>query len=473
MRWGTLAAIALVVAACTAGPASAAPLVTTDPPLQPRFRPAITDYGVRCPERSMTFGGRGYDGPESVAIEPGQAVAFRALRKGDTTRHFVRCVPDDFPTWTFRSVGTQTPRWYVLTPGINFDVTRTKRFVVIFDQNGAPVWWFRSPERLVQDARLIHGKIAYADAPPGGIFGSVPTDAYRIRRPDGALVRSLQAVGVPTDFHDFRPIGRGHLMLAYRPRPHVDLSAYGGPSDATVLDSEIQRVSHRDRLVWSWNSADHIPLAETGRWWPEVVGRPFTLPDGTTVYDITHINSIELVGDDDIILSLRNTDAVYRIAMKSGRIRWKLGGTETGRSLRVVGDPLDYPLGGQHDARVWKDGSVTISDNGTGLNRLPRAVRYAIDAKRRTATLQESISDPRVGPSLCCGSARKLANGDWLIGWGGNGLSSLLTPHGQLVSSLSFDDVFSYRTVPFPASAVARSDLREGMDAMYAAGEAD
>ena len=156
--------------------------------------------------------------------------------------------------------------------------------------------------------------------------------------------------------------------------------------------------------------------------------------------------------------------------MSSGRIRWKLGGTETNRSLRVVGDPAEYPLGGQHDARLWKDGTVTISDNGTGLERMPRAVRYAIDAKRRTATLLESITDPRVGPSLCCGSARKLPGGDWVVGWGGSGISSVLTPNGRLLSSFTFDDVFSYRTVPYPERAVDRSDLRDGMNALYEAG---
>jgi hypothetical protein len=278
-------------------------------------------------------------------------------------------------------------------------------------------------------------------------------------------------VDAPTDFHDFEPIGRGFLVLVYHPREHVDLSAYGGPADATVLDSEVQHISRRGRLVWSWSSKDHIDLAETGRWWPFVASHPQTLPDGSKAYDVTHINSVELV-EDDLVISLRHTDAVYRIRMSDGRVRWKLGGTETSRSLRVVGDPVDYPFGGQHDARIWH-GTVTVHDNGTDLNRPPRAVRYAIDTKRRKASLLESITDPRVTAALCCGSARKLGSGDWLVGWGGNGVSSLLTPSGGLISSFTIDDVFSYRTVSSPQRAVDRGDLRAGMDALHAAGEAD
>ena len=470
MRAAWLLPIAFAASIGAPGPAAAAPLVTTDPPLQPGFSPRVSDYAVRCPDRSVAIRGRGYRGPESVPVEPGQAFKFRVRRKGRRSRHFARCLPDDFPTWRFRRVGPQARQWYLITPGISFS-NPIKPFIAVFDRHGAPLWWYRSPTGVAHDAKIIDGDIAYAEAPPGGVFGAEDRLAYRIRRPDGRLVRSIRAVGPPTDFHDLQVIGRDYLVLAYHPREHVDLSAYGGPADATILDSEIQRIDRRGRLVWSWSSKDHIGLDETERWWPFIVSHPSTLTDGSEAYDATHINSIEPVGDD-LVISLRHTDAVYRIRMSNGRVRWKLGGTKTRRSLRVVGDPADHPLGGQHDARIW-NGTVTIHDNGTDLHRPPRAVRYAIDTKRRTATLRESLIDPRVSVSLCCGSAQKLAGGDWLIGWGGEGVSSLLTPHGRLISRFTFPEIFSYRTLAEPETALARSELRAGMNALYAAGEAD
>ncbi len=49
---------------------------------------------------------------------------------------------------------------------------------------------------------------------------------------------------------------------------HVDTTAYGGSSDATVKQAELQEVSPSGQLVWDWKTQDHISLAETGRWWP-------------------------------------------------------------------------------------------------------------------------------------------------------------------------------------------------------------
>jgi hypothetical protein len=477
-----LAPLVLVVAACLPTQAMAAsPSVTTEPSLRPGFKRAISDYVVRCPDRSLkvavrrigsarvTLDDRRYRDPRTVPIEPGRDVTIRVRQDGRVTRHFVRCLPDDFPSWRFRRFGPQTPRWYLLTPGASWPGFQSTPFVAIFDHRGVPIWWYRNATDA-HDARLMGGKIVYCDANPGG-FGYTNLVRYRMLRPDGTVVRSIQAVGSPTDFHDLQRIGRDYLVLSYRPREHVDLSAYGGPADATVLDSEIQRVSRRGRVVWSWNSRDHVALDETGRWWPYVLSHPST-QGGRTSYDPTHINSVEPVGDD-LIISLRHTDAVYRIRMRDGRIRWKLGGTDTRRSLRVVGDPANHPLGGQHDARVWR-GTITIHDNGTDLGRAPRAVRYAIDTKRRRARLLERVSDPHVTDSTCCGSARKLGNGDWLVGWGASrssaeAVSSLLTPRGRPVFRLTVNDHrFSYRTVPARWGAISARGLRAGMDALYA-----
>ena len=80
---------------------------------------------------------------------------------------------------------------------------------------------------------------------------------------------------------------------------------------------------------------------------------------------------------------------------------WKLGGTARPESLTILNDPeftTGSGFGGQHDARVLDDGSVTIFDNGfhpdTVLRHPPRAVRYAIDAGAGTATLLEQVNDP-------------------------------------------------------------------------------
>jgi hypothetical protein len=170
-----------------------------------------------------------------------------------------------------------------------------------------------------------------------------------------------------------------------------------------------------------------------------------------------------------MLVSMRHTDAVYRIRRSDGGIDWKLGGTSRPESLAVMNDPHgEHPLGGAHDARVVGSGLVSVHDNGTGLGRPPRALRYRIDPLLRTATLEEEIGDPRAPSSFCCGSARRLSGGDWVLSWGSRPFFTELAPGGTPALTVSFDNgEFSYRAVPVEPGVVEPSALRAGMDAMH------
>jgi hypothetical protein len=79
-----------------------------------------------------------------------------------------------------------------------------------------------------------------------------------------------------------------------------------------------------------------------------------------------------------------------------------------------VNDPDRDVFSGQHFARLQAKGTLTVHDNGTNPGRPPRALRFRIDTKARTAKLLEAVSDPAVKASLCCGSAVRFADGRWL-----------------------------------------------------------
>ena len=111
---------------------------------------------------------------------------------------------------------------------------------------------------------LPSGNVLWFDAP-------VPS-RFEIHRLDGSFVRALKPVGHDADGHDLQFLPNGdHLVSAHVLQSHVDTSAYGGSSDATVKNAELQEVSPSGQLVWDWKTQDHISLAETGRWWPRAI----------------------------------------------------------------------------------------------------------------------------------------------------------------------------------------------------------
>src|SRR3954452_3769007 len=139
-------------------------------------------------------------------------------------------------------------------------------------------------------------------------------------------------------------------------------------------------------------------------------------------------------------------------------------------SLAILGDAVFQSgghFGGQHDARSSGDGTFTLFDNGSGLGRAPRAVRYRIDATAGTATLMEQFRDTNLTPnSICCGSARRLAGGNWVIGWGGSTTFSEMTARGSRMFSVQQSTgPIVYRAFPVPPGTLDRATLRADMDA--------
>jgi hypothetical protein len=450
--------------------------VSTTPALYPEFNPGVSDYITRCTTDPVAVsvnapsnvqvsvdGRPGQTGSftTDVQLSPGKRFDFTATSAGSSTTFHVRCLPADFPPWTYQRTGRSNLAYTLIGPNL-FQVP--SHFIAFFDRNGVPVWWYRDDAAVPVDAKLLpDDTIAYASF-PGASFGG---DPYQIRRLDGSLVRTVGIVGSPTDFHDLQRLPNGNYVVgSYKPRDNVDLTSLGGPASATVTDAVIQEVTPSGSVVWSWSSQDHIALSESSPWATTIVNNPTPLSDGRLAHDIVHINSIEPDGNG-YLLSFRHLNATYRILRSNGAIDWKLGGTTTSRSLTVSGDPVSPRFGGQHDIRRLSDGTVALHDNGTTQSRPPRAVRYRIDTSARTATLVESLSDPAIPSSNCCGSSRKLSTGGWLIDWGGTPTTSEYDANGSRISSLSFAPFFSYRAVPIEPGEISAAELRNGMDDQF------
>lgn len=461
---GLPAAVLLVLGFATACEPGA-PSISADPGLYPTFQSAVVDYVNRCdpqdptdvsvsapsgttvsvdgqPARSGTF-------TAEVDQDVGERFTIRVTTGSGTRTHHVRCLPADFPTWEADHSGPTQAEYYATALIAGF----TPAYQVVFDTNGVPVWWTRTRNFSFLFEPLPNKRIALEliDGPARELSLT------------GAVTRTIDTVGGPSDFHDLRLLPNGNYVLATAQQQRADLTSWGQGNDVPVINHVFQVLSPTGDLVWSWDTASHIPVSETTPSWrtePEPV---------TGLADPWHYNSVEWTGDG-FIVSFRHLDAIYKINYPSGTIAWKLGGTRRAESLTVVGDGVFTGGGsfsGQHDARLQPDGTVTLFDNGSRASpaRSPRAVRYRLDLTARTATLLEQITDPGSNSSGCCGSARRLPGGNWVVGFGGTPAFTEQRPDGSRVFRLS--GTFVYRAVPIPFGRYTASSFRAGMDAQY------
>lgn len=458
--------------------------VSTAPRLYPDFNAKISDYVTRCPNgvvRVVVSGAAGYDvaiagrsaraGGIRVALEPGQGFEV-TIAKADhrPRRYFIRCLPNDFPDWSFTRFRPSPVEFTAVSAGMGEDPR--SRYATIFDGYGVPIWWHRGATPSYDTKVLADGTISWSrsySAP----YGIDPRMGEEVHALDGRQVNLLQVVGGrgATDHHDFQLLRNGNYMLiSYARRPGtVDFRPYGGPAGAEVVDGQLQELTPDGELVWQWSTDKILDLSEDAAHWEMIINNTSPHPDGSVRYDPAHLNSVDEVSRDRLLVSLRRPDAIYMIDRHTGEVIWKLGGTETPESLRVIGDPgaSEGTFGSQHDARWHGRGLVTVFDNSTGLDRYPRAVLFRVNEKRGTARYIEERIDPKVSSSGCCGSANLLDNGGWVVGWGGNPYTTAYAPNGQVAWRLDLGSASSYRAVAVEPGIVSRREFRAGMDAQF------
>ncbi|TMK95680.1 MAG: ArsR family transcriptional regulator [Actinobacteria bacterium] len=250
--------------------------------------------------------------------------------------------------------------------------------------------------------------------------------------------------GLQADLHEFllEPDGTA-LITAYHPI-RCNLSAVGGSREGAVTDGVLQRIDVRTGLVmFQWSGLDHVGLAESYE-----LARKST---PSSPFDFLHLNSVNLDADNSLLISARNTWAVYDLDARSGQISWRLGGKHS--SFRMA--PATRTAW-QHDPRELNDGSISIFDNGASpaVKRQSRGIVVRVDASRGTATLVSQLthSPPLLADSQ--GNLQVLEDGDEFIGWGEVGEFSEFDPTGQLLFDGHFpSSTESYRDFRFAWSA--------------------
>ncbi len=467
----------------TTRPPPAVLAISTNPALFPAFDPAVTDYVARCttaptlvsveapPGTTVSVAGSAAKSgrfSQEVVRATGQRFAFTVqLGTQPPSAYNVRCLPTDFPTWTTSLTGPTQAEWYLTTSGSLF----ATNYPTIFDANGVPIWWGDKVPSLLVDI-LPDNTLLQVD-----VAGPVVHQAL-----DGTVIASVSTPNT-FDFHDALLLSEGRYLLVDNVGVTADFAPWYTapevpPDGAQVLDHVFREVDTESNVIWSWNTSDHIAIAETGTSWRSLVRNQIEA-GSPQPGDAFHWNSVDEVSDG-FIFSMRHDDAVYKVAKQPdgsmGDVVWKLGGDEPpldgGTHLTFVDDPeAPAVFAGQHDAR-WDEATATLTlfDNGSPNVRAPRAVRYEIDEVAGEARLVESVTHPDVPSSNCCGSTRRMSEGNWVTGWGSS-TRALITeqqPDGSTVFRLEFvGPVTMYRAIPIPFGQLDRSTLVAAMDVRH------
>ncbi len=248
--------------------------------------------------------------------------------------------------------------------------------------------------------------------------------------------------GYQADLHEFQITPQGTALVTVYQPAEADLTSIGGPENGTVLDSIVQEVDIKTgRVLWEWHALGHVPLraSQTGK------------PAAGTEYDYFHINSIQQLPNGNVLVSARNTWAVYEISRNTGKVIWTLGGKD---SSFKMGSGTQFEW--QHDARMQPDGTLTLFDDAATPKEesQSRAIRLAVNTSTMRVSLDRSYTHT---PSLLAssqGNYETLPNGNVFAGWGAEPDFSEYTPSGRQIFGASLSaPVSSYRAFRHPWTA--------------------
>ncbi len=436
----------------------------TEVGMYPAFAPDIERYGVTTtaatggavtvaattsdPGGTVLVNGRPASGPSTMVsgLSGGDEISVIFHDAGGTEVHSLIYLPARFPEMTeVVPAAPGTSPGDLLVTLNRYSGGDSPNFEAALDTHGVPTHVRSNPAGSpAGDLKAVatpgHFSVWRGPAPEGRTGGEVvELDAAF------AEVRRLSTVGlVDTDVHDsvLRPDG-SRILLAYEPD-----SATG------LIDAVIQEVDAGGDVVYTWDSGDHLdPASET------------TNNPGDPEY--AHINSIEVMPDGDILASFRHLSSVLKIAWSAhdgfdrGDVVWRLGGRAS--DFVFPNDP-DWGPCANHTATPLANGHILIFDNGSAAvgtdparcvdatgqqvsRPSTRITEYALDPDLGIATLTWSFQPPQRF-AYFAGSARRLDNGNTLVGWGSErrALASEVDSGGQVLWELSTGDSYlSYR----------------------------
>ncbi len=305
-----------------------------------------------------------------------------------------------------------TTKGHILLAPFNFPTKPPSTLAsgpLIVDRSGQPLWFRPLTGRTAMDVRVQR----YRGRPvltwwEGTVFGGYGGSFVIV---DGAyqpVARVRAGNGYKADLHEIVLTSRNTAVVSIYNEIRTDLSGVGGATDARLVEGVVQEIDVASgRVLFEWHSFDHVA--------PEESYELGLTMDGNV--DYFHLNSIGVDADEHLIVSARNTSAVYKVHRRTGQVIWRLGGKRSDFALET-GLGFAY----QHDARRHSDGTITVFDNAASLPTesgvASRPLRIRLDEVAKTASLARDYPPPETRTAWAMGNAQQVSDGGLFVGWG-------------------------------------------------------
>ena len=358
---------------------------------------------------------------------------------GASTTYTIHCLPGGYPVITVDRRDGAFEGLILGAVGIGDRFGDGYSYLQVIDTNGVPRFHRRMEGTIAQfmpqySTQYPFGHLAHFVDDPDRI---VLLDA-NLENPREVFLPAAADDDEQLDDHDFVVKPNGNIVMVTHDYTTHDMSGFtdtnGDPfsTNERMRDEIIREVTPNGAVVFTWNSWDHMEIADCA-------AHNFA---GTKNPNYAHFNTIDLV-DGNFILSFRGCSKVMMIDGTTGDVIWRLGRSNLSDdewrakdrepALDIVDDPHDG-FCGQHSPHILGNGNLLLYDNGnvclkdpTGANPTKasyttRVVEYSLDLDRGEATFLRAHR--LKGSTPYAGLVEPIDNGNWLVSYGGGGAHS-------------------------------------------------
>ncbi len=356
------------------------------------------------------------------------------------------------PTITIDSINNPSPGYIFMATWDRNVPAQYGNFIFVLDQNGEIVDSVRVNGAPFDFQIQQNGLLTYA---LGGFSANVPLPGedlqHMVLDENLALVDSFKMKnGYTTDFHEFKMLPNGHVMMMAYHTIIYDLSTVvdSGQTDASLVINIIQEQDRDRNVVFEWRNIDYIPIIDSD----EDLSKPRV--------NYSTLNAFDIDDDGNILASFRNHSEIMKISRETGELLWRMGGRNG--EFTYDGEHEEnapYYHARQHNIQRHANGNITLFDNGQyHTPPYSRAIEYELDEYNKVATLVSEWRYPK-GNIFCvtAGNAQLLPDGGWFIGYGVPNPQFVkrnaveVHPDGTIALELSLPDgVLAYRISKLP-----------------------